>query len=87
MKGEKLGKYDIRGTLGRGAMGTVYEGWDPLTARTVPASKLRPGNAAAVRSRAAASPTAPTRAASACAGAHTQHFRPAGRGCARAAIH
>jgi predicted Ser/Thr protein kinase len=32
---EKLGKYEIRGTLGRGAMGTVYDGWDPLIARRV----------------------------------------------------
>lgn len=30
-----LGKYEIRGTLGRGAMGTVYDGWDPLIARRV----------------------------------------------------
>jgi len=33
--GDKLGKYEIRGTLGRGAMGTVYDGWDPLIARRV----------------------------------------------------
>lgn len=31
----KLGKYEIRATLGRGAMGTVYEGWDPVIARRV----------------------------------------------------
>lgn len=32
---ETLGKYEIKGTLGRGAMGTVYEGWDPVIARRV----------------------------------------------------
>jgi len=35
MEGEKLGKYEIRRTLGRGAMGVVYEGWDPAIARKV----------------------------------------------------
>ncbi|MGH7049445.1 MAG: serine/threonine-protein kinase, partial [Acetobacteraceae bacterium] len=35
MEGEKLGKYEVRGTLGRGAMGVVYAGWDPLIARKV----------------------------------------------------
>ena len=32
---ESLGKYEIKRTLGRGAMGTVYEGWDPIIARRV----------------------------------------------------
>jgi predicted Ser/Thr protein kinase len=32
---QSLGKYEIRGTLGRGAMGTVYDGWDPVIARRV----------------------------------------------------
>ena len=32
---ETLGKYEIKRTLGRGAMGIVYEGWDPVIARRV----------------------------------------------------
>ena len=32
---EALGKYEIKRTLGRGAMGVVYEGWDPVIARRV----------------------------------------------------
>src|SRR4051795_7863532 len=32
---EALGKYATKRTLGRGAMGTVYEGWDPIIARRV----------------------------------------------------
>jgi serine/threonine-protein kinase len=32
---ETLGKYEIKRTLGRGAMGVVYEGWDPVIARRV----------------------------------------------------
>ncbi len=36
-----LGKYEIRGTLGRGAMGTVYEGWDPAIARKVAIKTVR----------------------------------------------
>ena len=37
----RLGKYDIRGTLGRGAMGTVYDGWDPLIERRVAIKTVR----------------------------------------------
>jgi tRNA A-37 threonylcarbamoyl transferase component Bud32 len=36
-----LGKYELRGTLGRGAMGTVYEGWDPAIARKVAVKTVR----------------------------------------------
>ncbi len=32
---ETLGKYEIKRLLGRGAMGTVYEGWDPIIERRV----------------------------------------------------
>ena len=32
---KKLGKYEIRRELGRGAMGVVYEGFDPFIERTV----------------------------------------------------
>src|SRR4051812_31498809 len=32
---ETLGKYEIKRPLGRGAMGTVYEGWDPIIERRV----------------------------------------------------
>lgn len=32
---EKLGKYEIKGQIGRGSMGIVYEGYDPFTDRTV----------------------------------------------------
>ena len=38
---ERLGKYEIRGVLGRGAMGTVYEGWDPIIARQVAIKTVR----------------------------------------------
>ena len=32
---QKLGKYEVRRELGRGAMGIVYEGWDPMIDRRV----------------------------------------------------
>ena len=37
----RLGKYDIRRELGRGAMGVVYEGFDPLIARVVALKTIR----------------------------------------------
>ena len=38
---EKLGKYEIKRTLGKGAMGVVYEGWDPIIARRVAIKTVR----------------------------------------------
>jgi serine/threonine-protein kinase len=41
-----LGKYEIRSTLGRGAMGVVYEGWDPIISRRVAIKTVRLPDAA-----------------------------------------
>nr|WP_294553766.1 serine/threonine-protein kinase [uncultured Rhodopila sp.] len=38
---ETLGKYQIRGVLGRGAMGIVYDGWDPVIGRRVAIKTVR----------------------------------------------
>src|SRR5580698_243783 len=38
---ESLGKYEIRRQLGRGAMGTVYEGFDPIIERIVAIKTVR----------------------------------------------
>lgn len=37
----KLGKYEIRRELGQGAMGVVYEGFDPMIARRVALKTVR----------------------------------------------
>jgi serine/threonine protein kinase len=36
-----LGKYELRAVLGKGAMGTVYDGFDPLIARQVAIKTVR----------------------------------------------
>ena len=41
MDPERLGKYELRRVLGKGAMGTVYEGWDPAIERTVAIKTVR----------------------------------------------
>ncbi|MES2787588.1 MAG: serine/threonine-protein kinase [Pseudomonadota bacterium] len=42
----KLGKYQIRGTLGKGAMGIVYEGFDPVIERRVAIKTILPSRLA-----------------------------------------
>ena len=37
-----LGKYEVRREIGRGAMGVVYEGYDPLIKRVVALKTIRP---------------------------------------------
>lgn len=41
MEPDKLGKYELRRTLGKGAMGVVYEGFDPIIARRVAIKTVR----------------------------------------------
>jgi serine/threonine-protein kinase len=44
---DKIGKYELRGVLGRGAMGTVLDGWDPAIERRVAIKTVRLADAAA----------------------------------------
>ncbi len=46
MEPDRLGKYEVRGTLGKGAMGTVYDGWDPIISRKVAIKTVRLPDAA-----------------------------------------
>ena len=36
-----LGKYEVRREIGRGAMGVVYEGYDPMIKRVVALKTIR----------------------------------------------
>ncbi len=44
---DRLGEYEVRGTLGRGAMGVVYDGWDPALERRVAIKTVKLDDAAA----------------------------------------
>jgi tRNA A-37 threonylcarbamoyl transferase component Bud32 len=41
---KKLGKFEVRRELGKGAMGVVYEGYDPMIERTVAIKTIRAEN-------------------------------------------
>ena len=38
---EKLGRYELRGVLGAGAMAVVLDGWDPVIGRRVAIKTIR----------------------------------------------
>ena len=40
----RFGRYEVRGVVGEGSMGRIYEGFDPLGNRTVAIKALRPDN-------------------------------------------
>ena len=39
---ERIGRYEIRGELGRGGMGIVYDAWDPQLSRPVAVKRIHP---------------------------------------------
>src|SRR5262245_9336946 len=39
---DRIGKYEVRGILGAGGMGVVYEAWDPALARRVAIKMIHP---------------------------------------------